>query len=442
MSALEKPALGARKSPEERERHRKKAEAAARQKASVGDSVSPTAEHLGVQPGDPISPGPEASLACEALSVAPGHLSDRSPGSHASDRSDTSETSSLERFRARVLVGDAIKTIPKPFPLVGEYLTLDSTAVLYGASSAGKTFVATSLAMSVSTGSWWFGREVVKGPVLYIAAESPSVLGERVGAWQTHENVPLNGVHWYPHAASLLDPVDAATVAGYAAEHGIVLVVIDTLARCMVGGDENSGRDMGLVVRSLDTIREACGGCVLVVHHSGKDTERGSRGHSSLRAAVDTELEVRGGDGQVAIVTRKQRAGAEPEPLNLRLVAAGDSVALTTRLAVVDGGALPKKAEEALKALAAIEVPGGVSTSAWCTSSDLPERTFYRARKTLLDLSMVRNIGTEQAPKYLTTATAKSLPTTANGPFGSTASHCHPPIGVAGGSATANGSAS
>jgi len=33
---------------------------------------------------------------------------------------------------------------------------------------------------------------------------------------------------------------------------------------------------------------------VLMIHHAGKDSTRGARGHSSLRAAVDTEIEVSG----------------------------------------------------------------------------------------------------------------------------------------------------
>jgi RecA-family ATPase len=49
-----------------------------------------------------------------------------------------------------------------------------------------------------------------------------------------------------------------------------VLVVIDTLARCMVGADENSARDMGEAIDALDRLRRAAGSCVLPVHHMGK----------------------------------------------------------------------------------------------------------------------------------------------------------------------------
>jgi hypothetical protein len=46
----------------------------------------------------------------------------------------------------------------------------------------------------------------------------------------------------------------------------------------------------------------------MIVHHTGKDAARGARGHSSLRAAVDTELRVTvGEDGWRTVETTKQR---------------------------------------------------------------------------------------------------------------------------------------
>ena len=70
------------------------------------------------------------------------------------------------------------------------------------------------------------------------------------------------------------------------------LVFMDTFSRAMAGYDENSGADMMAIVGGMDRIRRETGACVLVVHHSGKDTKQGARGHSSLLCAVDTEIRV------------------------------------------------------------------------------------------------------------------------------------------------------
>src|SRR5438034_1345408 len=66
-----------------------------------------------------------------------------------------------------------------------------------------------------------------------------------------------------------------------------LLVGVDTLARCFVGGEENSAKDMGLFVAGLDRLRAATGAAVLVVHHTGRESGR-ERGSTALSGAVDT----------------------------------------------------------------------------------------------------------------------------------------------------------
>ena len=86
----------------------------------------------------------------------------------------------------------------------------------------------------------------------------------------------------------------------------VELVIIDTLARCAII-DENDGGQMRLLVGACDRIRAETGATVMLVHHSGKDTSRGARGHSSLRAAVDTELLVEGRENPRKFTVTKQR---------------------------------------------------------------------------------------------------------------------------------------
>jgi len=70
------------------------------------------------------------------------------------------------------------------------------------------------------------------------------------------------------------------------------LIIIDTVARAVAGGDENSSTDMGRLIAACDQIRTETGAHVALIHHAGKDAAKGARGHSSLRAAVDTEIEI------------------------------------------------------------------------------------------------------------------------------------------------------
>ena len=91
----------------------------------------------------------------------------------------------------------------------------------------------------------------------------------------------------------------------------LALVIVDTLAQATAGGNENSGEDMGKAIGHCRTSSEVLHCSVMLVHHSGKDDTKGARGHSSLKAAADTELEVVRSDDQRAMRVSKQKDGED-----------------------------------------------------------------------------------------------------------------------------------
>jgi len=189
-------------------------------------------------------------------------------------------------------------------PLVKGLLDQGAMSILYGESNVGKTFVATDLARAIAAGAPWGGMRTTPVRVVYVAAEGGHGARKRAAAlFAKYGSTPDFLFLLFP--VNLLDPaadigplIEALRGAG-----GVGLVVLDTLSRIMAGGDENSSVDMGALVRHLDAIRAAVSCHVLVVHHTGKDTARGARGHSLLRAATDTEIEV--SEGRIAVT--KQR---------------------------------------------------------------------------------------------------------------------------------------
>lgn len=197
-------------------------------------------------------------------------------------------------------------------------LTEGAAGVVYGESNAGKTFWTTDLALHVAAGKEWNGRRVEQGAVLYAVLEGGNGFRNRVAAWRKahgYEQTPLPFAA-VPVALNLLDPeadtprlVQTIRTAEARAGHPFKLIIIDTLSRAMAGGNENAPDDMGALVRNMDAIRQATGAAVLFIHHSGKDQARGARGHSLLRAAIDTEIEVTADDtaGTKAATVVKQR---------------------------------------------------------------------------------------------------------------------------------------
>jgi hypothetical protein len=178
-------------------------------------------------------------------------------------------------------------------------LVEQGSAVVYGESNAGKTFWTTDLSLHVAAGATWNGRRVEQGGVVYCVLEGGNGFNNRVAAWRDktgHKGIPFAAV---PASINLLNPeADTQklieTIRHVAGQIGmpVKLVVIDTLSRAMAGGNENAPDDMGALVSNMDRIRHETGACVLFVHHSGKDAAKGARGHSLLRAAIDTEVEV------------------------------------------------------------------------------------------------------------------------------------------------------
>ena len=103
----------------------------------------------------------------------------------------------------------------------------------------------------------------------------------------------------------------------------VSLIIVDTVARVMGGANENASEDMARLVAAGDRIRHETGAHVLFIHHSGKDTSKGARGHSSLRAAVDTEVEVTADDvarTHTAKITKQRDLPSKGERIAARLV--------------------------------------------------------------------------------------------------------------------------
>lgn len=199
---------------------------------------------------------------------------------------------------------------------VGGVLAEGSAAVVFGESNSGKSFWTLDLALHVASGKPWNGRRVTQGGVLYVAMEGERGFRNRVAAWRDHMSAHNDEVLFaaVPVALNLRDATDAEVLiqtAKEAATHWgqpVRLIVIDTVSRALAGGDENGSVDMGDLVRSVDTIRKETGACLLLIHHSGKDASRGARGHSLLRAAVDSEIEIKASeDGTVTATITKQR---------------------------------------------------------------------------------------------------------------------------------------
>lgn len=222
-------------------------------------------------------------------------------------------------------------------------------AVVFGESGSGKSFFTLDMAMAIARGLPWREHRVRQGAVVYIAAEGASGVRNRLKAYAEHtetalQDVPLSVI---PSAPNFLLKEDIIELVNAVRPLKPAVVIVDTLSRVLAGGDENSGEDMGLAVKHCSTIHAVTGALVVLIHHSGKDSSKGARGWSGLRAAVDTEIEILRSDADRVAVVTKQKDGSDEEVefgFKLAPVAVGedeDGDAIVS--CVLEHGAAPSK---------------------------------------------------------------------------------------------------
>ncbi len=245
--------------------------------------------------------------------------------------------------RFRVLTAADIAALPPVRWRVRGVLPADGIAALFGASGAGKSFLALDLLGNVASGGEWFGNRVTPAPVLYLGLEGEAGISQRIQAHQMKHgalaagfNLILEGLD-IRNAGDRADLIADARAAGYS--DGVLC--IDTLNRAAPGADENDSAAMGAIIAAAKALQRELGGLVLLVHHTGKDASKGLRGHSSLHAALDAALEVTRDGDRREWRTAKAKDGNDglSQPFRLEVIDLGtddDGEAVTSCVVIPD----------------------------------------------------------------------------------------------------------
>lgn len=228
-------------------------------------------------------------------------------------------TGEVNRLSYKWIMADDVQAVLEVQDFVEDTLRDGEMSVVYGRPGCGKTFFMVDLAMHVALGRKWNGLEVEQGAAVYVSMEGAHGMKNRVHAFRSHHaiegKIPL---YIIPQAFSMFDQQIGLqgflnTLEDIKTAHGSIrLIVIDTLARAMAGGDENSTKDMSLFVSSCDIVRGASKAHIAIVHHSGKDELKGGRGSSALLGGIDTEIELsRDEDSNIVTVTTTKQKEME-----------------------------------------------------------------------------------------------------------------------------------
>ncbi len=180
--------------------------------------------------------------------------------------------------------------------LIKDMLPAQGFGYVAGPSGSLKTFLVLDWCLAINQGAPILGHRTKPCGVVYVAAEAPNGVRKRIEAWRQRNpahGLPFELIGQSPNLRDEAQVQDLAAELRIAADemssqgHRLGLVVIDTLAASMPGGDENAGMDVSAVLANVAWLAAELGLFVLIVSHTGKDETRGLRGWSGQFAGAD-----------------------------------------------------------------------------------------------------------------------------------------------------------
>ena len=242
------------------------------------------------------------------------------PGVAQLDSVATAEDDDLYRcWKVSELAGQ-----PLPTYVIDGWVPAGEVALMSGKEGSGKSFLALDMAMSVARGIPWAGAAVKQGKVIYITAEDAKRFTPRVYAYCAHHGIEVESLddvfRQVVQAPVLTDSVLCDKLAAKLRQQAPVsLIILDTFGASIAGADENSSKDMGLVLAELRKIVSATAAAILVVTHVGKDETRGVRGSSRIRTDTHVDMRVVNSAGPRKVALLRNRSGLEGLEVNFHL---------------------------------------------------------------------------------------------------------------------------
>ncbi len=276
-------------------------------------------EALGISAADDFD-----DLCEEAAATSP-----EAPHSEADDFEDVSDAPAEPEKPKLKYVAQSLAefTTTKPIDwLIKGVIPRADLVVLYGPPGSGKSFMAIDMAMAVAQGVEWRGHRCKRARVVYLAAEGAGGIRRRFAAYLMEyggHDGQIKVIDACPNLRNRSDALELtkAIIAG----GGCDLLIIDTKAQVMAGGDENSSEDAGALLENIKLMQRPLKCTTLLIDHTGKDEGRGARGWSGLNGAADASLAVvRDADDRVMAVTKmKDGDDAGEYGFKLRVVEIG-----------------------------------------------------------------------------------------------------------------------
>lgn len=157
--------------------------------------------------------------------------------------------------------------------------------ILGGTSKSNKSWCLLDLAVSVASGSEWWGRRCVKMPVLYINFElHPWAIAQRLNALAAArpeckgigETLHIWNLRGHNADLSILRPKLEEQLDRY--QFG--MIILDPAYKVLGNRDENANGDIASLMNELEAMAQRTGAALVIAHHFAK-------GDSTTKSVID-----------------------------------------------------------------------------------------------------------------------------------------------------------
>ena len=215
---------------------------------------------------------------------------------------------------------------PPPAIVDGGILLDKTLCLVLGQPKSGKTLFATNLALKISFGEDYLGFKINNPKkVLYLSAEGGYYPNRNriklMGApLQQIQNASILGQNFDFNTYSnydLSDDKSIKEIISIIKKHEVEVLIIDPLVR-FHSGDENSAKDISVVMKNIRSLIEDYNLSIIIVHHSGKQVGRGARGSSVITSEYDSRITITK-QQNYSILSFDMRHVETPEKMKVKL---------------------------------------------------------------------------------------------------------------------------
>jgi hypothetical protein len=203
---------------------------------------------------------------------------------------------------------DQLFELEEPAWLVDKLIPRTGVGILYAGSRQLKSFASIGIAGAITNQATLGGYTVTENRrVAFGLLEGFSGFKNRIAAYRTIVDPSFDPLTINLSGFNLRDRDHRAAIIEHCLVHDIGFLTIDTYSKASMGVNENSSNETAEVITGAEEIANTVKCIVLLIDHTGKDTDRGVRGSSAKFANVDFVFAQKRYSDHITLTVEKQK---------------------------------------------------------------------------------------------------------------------------------------